>query len=85
LAQPNERQCLPAYAAAFIWRKQITTLKRVKAVLGNYYCSIKLNRGSINTSRGGPQRKCLKMCISAFRRQPRTATSSNRHHFSTRL
>jgi hypothetical protein len=28
-------------------------------------------------SRGGQRRKCLKMCIFAFRRQPLTATLSN--------
>ena len=35
--------------------------------------------------RGGQRRKCLKMCIFAFIRQPLTATSSDRHHFSTKV
>jgi len=35
--------------------------------------------------RGGQLRKCLKKCIFAFRRQPLTATASNRHHFSTNV
>jgi len=38
-----------------------------------------------NNTRGGQLRKCLKMCIFAFRRQPLTATSSNRNQFSTKV
>ena len=40
---------------------------------------------SYKFGRGGQRRKRLKMCIFAFRRQPLTATSSDRHHFSTKL
>ena len=41
--------------------------------------------GVTSTRSGRGRRKCLKMCMFAFRRQPLTTTSSNRHHLSIKV